>query len=210
MKKEHAIRVLIADDHPIVREGLRTLVSRQADMKIVAEAATGREAVDQCVRHKPDVALIDLRMPELSGVEAISAIRERVPSVRPIVLTTYDGNEDIYRSLRAGARAYLLKDAPRDELLSCIRTVHEGRTWISPLAAANLAARLSEEVLTPREIEVLRLIAAGKSNKQIAAALFVTEGTIKLHVNHVLRKLKVSGRTEAISQAVQRGIVHLD
>jgi two-component system, NarL family, response regulator len=210
MKKEHAIRVLIADDHPIVREGLRTLVSRQADMKMVAEAATGREAVNQCVRHRPDVALIDLRMPELSGVEAIGAIRARVPSVRPIVLTTYDGNEDIYRSLRAGAKAYLLKDAPRNELLSCIRAVHEGKTWISPLAAANLAARLSEEELTPREIEVLRLIVAGKSNKEIGAALFVTEGTIKLHVNHLLRKLKVSGRTEAIRYAVQRGIVHFD
>ena len=209
MKKKHAIRVLIADDHPIVREGLRTLVSRQADMEIVAEAATGREAVEQCVRHKPDVALIDLRMPGLSGVEAISTIRARVPSVRSIVLTTYDGNEDIYRSLRAGAKAYLLKDAPRDELLSCIRAVHEGKTWISPLAAANLAARLNEEALTPRETEVLRLIAAGKSNKEIATALFVTEGTIKLHVNHLLRKLKVSGRTEAISQAVLRGIVHL-
>lgn len=210
MKNERTIRVLIADDHPIVREGLRTLVSRQADMKIVAEAATGREAVEQCVRHKPDVALIDLRMPELSGVEAIGAIRARVPGVRAIVLTTYDGNEDIYRSLRAGARAYLLKDAPREELLSCIRMVHEGKTWISPLAAANLAARLSEEELTPREIEVLRLIVAGKSNKEIGAALFVTEGTIKLHVNHLLRKLKVSGRTEAIRYAVQRGIVHLD
>ena len=209
MKKKHAIRVLIADDHPIVREGLCTLVFRQADMEIVAEAATGPEAVEQCVRHKPDVALIDLRMPGLSGVEAISSIRAHVPSVRSIVLTTYDGNEDIYRSLRAGARAYLLKDAPRDELLSCIRAVHEGKTWISPLAAANLAARLNEEALTPRETEVLRLIAAGKSNKEIAAALFVTEGTIKLHVNHLLRKLKVSGRTEAISQAVLRGIVHL-
>jgi len=210
MKKERAIRVLIADDHPIVREGLRTLISRQADMKVVAEAASGREAVDQSLRCKPDVALIDLRMPEMSGVETISAIRKRVPGVRPIVLTTYDGNEDIYRSLRAGAKAYLLKDTPRDELLGCIRTVREGKTWISPLAAASLAARLSDEALTPREIEVLRLIATGKSNKEIAASLFVTEGTIKLHVNHILRKLKVSGRTEAISQAVQRGIVHLD
>jgi two-component system NarL family response regulator len=210
MRQKRAIRVLIADDHPIVREGLRTLVSRQPDMKIVAEAATGREAVEQCVRHEPDVALIDLRMPELSGMEAIGAIRARVPSVRPIVLTTYHGDEDIYRSLRAGAKAYLLKDAPREELMSCIRAVHQGKTWISPLAAANLAARLSEEALTPRETEVLRLIAAGKSNKEIAAALFVTEGTIKLHVNHLLRKLKVSGRTEAISQAVQRGIVHLE
>jgi DNA-binding NarL/FixJ family response regulator len=210
MKKQHAIRMLIADDHPIVREGLRTLVSRQADMEIVAEAATGRETVEQCVRHKPDVALIDLRMPDLNGVDAISAIRARVPSVRSIVLTTYDGNEDIYRSLRAGAKAYLLKDAPREELLSCIRAVHQGKTWMSPLAAANLAARLSEESLTPRETEVLRLIAAGKSNKEIASALFVTEGTIKLHVNHLLRKLKVSGRTEAISQAVLRGIVHIE
>ncbi|HET6961537.1 MAG TPA: response regulator transcription factor [Terriglobia bacterium] len=210
MKNERTIRVLIADDHPIVREGLRTLISRQADMEIVAEAAAGNEAVEQCVRHKPDVALIDLRMPELNGVEAIGAIRARVPSVRAIVLTTYDGNEDVYRSLRAGAKAYLLKDAPREELLGCIRTVHEGKTWISPLAAANLAARLSEEPLTPREIEVLRLIVAGKSNREIGAALFVTEGTIKLHVNHLLRKLKVSGRTEAIRYAVQRGIVHLD
>jgi len=210
MKSKRVVRVLIADDHPIVREGLCSLVSRQADMKVVAEAATGREAVDLCVRHKPDVALIDLRMPEVSGVEAIGILRDRVPNVRAIVLTTFNGNEDIYRSLRAGAKAYLLKDAPRDELLNCIRSVDEGKTWISPLAAANLAARLNEEALTPRELQVLRLVAAGKSNKEVAAALFVTEGTVKVHVNRILKKLNVSGRTEAIAQAVKRGIVHLD
>jgi two-component system, NarL family, response regulator len=210
MNGEHPIRILIADDHPVVRDGLRTLVSRQADMEVVAEADTGRDALDECMHHKPDVALIDLRMPEMSGVEVIAALRERIPSVHAIVLTTYDTDEDIYRSLRAGAKAYLLKDAPRDELLSCIRSVYEGKTWISALAAAKLAARLSEKELTSRELEVLRLMAAGKSNKEIGVTLYVTEGTVKIHVNHILRKLNVSGRTEAISQAVKRGIVRLE
>lgn len=210
MKKQHTIRIVIADDHPVVREGLRSLVSRLPDMRIVAEASTGREAVALCLRHKPDIALVDLRMPEMSGVEAISALRERAPAVRAIVLTTFDGDEDVYRSLCAGAKAYLLKDAPREELLACIRAVHEGKTWVSSLAAAHLAARLSEEALTARELEVLRLMAAGKSNKEIGTALFVTEGTVKVHVNHILRKLNVSGRGEAIAQAAKRGIVHIE
>jgi two-component system NarL family response regulator len=210
MKREPAIRILIADDHLVVREGLRTILSRQPDMKVVAEAATGREAVDQCIRRRPDIVLIDLRMPEVSGLEAINVLRERVPAAHAIVLTTYNGDEDIYNCLRAGAKAYLLKDVPRDELLGCIRAVHEGKTWISPLAAANLAARLSGEALTLRELEVLRMMVVGRSNKEIGTALHITEGTVKVHVNHILRKLKVAGRTEAISQAVKRGIVHLE
>jgi two-component system NarL family response regulator len=209
MKKDRVIRILIADDHPIVREGLKTLISRQSDMSIVAEAVNGREAVDQYLRHKPDVALVDLRMPEMGGIEAIAAIRAKAPSAHTVVLTTYNGDEDIYQALHAGAKAYLLKDAPREELLSCIRAVREGKTWISPEAAANLAARMSIPQLSSRELDVLRLMAAGKSNKDIGAALHVTEGTIKVHVNHILEKLGVEGRTEAVALAVKRGIVHL-
>ncbi len=209
MKNDRKIRVLVADDHPVVREGLCSLVNRQDDMKVVAEAGTGREAFEQFLRHKPDVALIDLRMPEMSGTEAIAAIREQIPAAQAVVITTYSGDEDVYQSLRAGAKAYLLKDAPRDELLSCIRAVHEGRTWISSEAAAHLASRMSTRQLSPRELEVLRMMATGKSNKEIGAALHVTEGTIKMHVNHILKKLEVAGRGEAISQAIKRGIVHV-
>jgi DNA-binding NarL/FixJ family response regulator len=144
------------------------------------------------------------------GSKAINVIRKRVPAIRTIVLTTYNGDEDIYKCLRAGAKAYLLKDVPCEELLGCIRAAYEGKTWISPLAAANLAARLSKEALTARELEVLRMMAAGKSNKEIGAACHITEGTVKVHVNHILSKLKVSGRTEAISQAIKRGFVHLE
>jgi two-component system, NarL family, response regulator len=209
MKNHRIIRVLVADDHPVVLEGLCSLIARADDMKVVATAASGREAFEQFLRHKPDVALIDLRMPEMSGIDAIAAIRGRIPSAQAIVLTTYTGEEDVYQSLRAGAKGYLLKDAPREDLLGCIRAVHEGRTWISPQAAAHLAVRLNAPQLSPRELEVLRLMATGKSNKEIGAALYVTEGTIKMHVNHILKKLDADGRTEAVSRAIKRGIVSL-
>lgn len=179
-------------------------------MAVVAQASNGQEAVAQFRRHHPDVVLMDLRMPLMDGVEAITAIRQEDPAARIIILTTFDGDEDIYRGLRSGAKAYLLKDAPLDELLQSIRAVHEGKTWIPPTVAAKLAARVSATDLTAREVEVLRLVVDGKSNKEIGTALFVSEGTVKVHINHILDKLGVSGRTEAINVALKRGLVHLE
>ena len=201
---------MIADDHPIVREGLAALLNHANDMEVVAEASNGREALKQFQRCHPDVVLVDLRMPEMDGVDAILAIREQASDARVIVLTTYDGDEDIYRGLRAGAKGYLLKDAPREELMECVRAVHAGRMWIPPDVAAKLATRMGDEDLTPRELEVLRLMVQGKSNKEIGNSLGVSEGTVKIHVNHILEKLKVSGRTEATSAALKRGIVRLN
>jgi len=206
---EHVIRVLVADDHQVVREGLVAMIGREPDMTVVAEAGNGRQAVEQFVGHRPDVALMDLRMPEMDGVEAITAIRERNPDARIIVLTTFDGDEDIYRGLRAGARAYLLKDAPGEELLECIRSVNRGKMCVPPTIAAKLAGRLSGSELTARELEVLNLMADGRSNREIAHALTITEGTVKAHVNNILNKMNVSGRTEAVTLAIKRGIVHL-
>ncbi len=211
MSKEGAIRILIADDHPVVREGLAALVERRPDMTVAGEAGSGVEAVAQFRRLTPDVTLMDLRMPELGGVAAIGQIRADFPAARIIILTTYDGDEDIYRGLQAGARAYLLKDAPRDELLDAIRAVHSGQTRIPPAVAARLAERMmSGPDLSPREIEVLRSIVAGRSNRQIGADLAISEGTVKAHINSILGKLGVSDRTQAVTTALQRGIVHLE
>jgi two-component system, NarL family, response regulator len=209
VKEPDAIRILIADDHPVVREGLSALINRRPDMKVVAEAGDGRGAVEQFFLHRPDVALIDLRMPEMDAVEVIAAVRQRTPDARLIVLTTFDGDEDIYRALRAGAKAYLLKDARREELLDCIRTVHAGGSWMAPYMAAKLADRLSGRDLSAREVDVLRLLVEGKSNKEIGATLFISEGTVKVHVNHILEKLGAEGRTAASVEALKRGIVHL-
>jgi two-component system NarL family response regulator len=211
MSKEGAIRVLIADDHPVVREGVAAMIERRPDMTVVGEAATGREAVAAYRAARPDVVLMDLRMPDMTGVEAIGAIRGEFPGARIIVLTTYDGDEDIYRGLQAGARAYLLKDAPRDDLLDAIRAVHAGQSRIPPAVAARLAERvLAGPELTARELEVLQGIVAGRSNKEIGAALGISEGTVKAHVNSILSKLGVADRTQAVTTALQRGIVHLD
>jgi two-component system NarL family response regulator len=210
MKKFEPIRILIADDHPVVRDGLEALIARRPDMKVVGEATNGREAVDQFHRHHPDVTLMDLRMPQMDGVEAISAIRKQDPDARIVILTTFDGDEDVYRGLRAGAKAYLLKDAPREELLECIHAVHAGKTWIPPAVATKLAARVSSSDLTERELEVLRLMVAGKSNKEIGVILHISEGTVKVHVNHILEKMGVGGRTEASVEALRRGLMHLE
>jgi two-component system NarL family response regulator len=187
------------------------MIERRPDMTVVGEAATGREAVAAYRAARPDVVLMDLRMPDMTGVEAIGAIRGEFPGARIIVLTTYDGDEDIYRGLQAGARAYLLKDAPRDDLLDAIRAVHAGQSRIPPAVAARLAERvLAGPELTARELEVLRGIVAGRSNKEIGAALGISEGTVKAHVNSILGKLGVADRTQAVTTALQRGIVHLD
>jgi DNA-binding NarL/FixJ family response regulator len=204
------IRILIADDHFVVRMGLSTLINIQDDMSVVAEAANGKQAVEMFRALQPDVTLMDLRMPEMSGVEAIIAIRAQEPDARIIVLTTYDGDEDIYRAFQAGARAYLLKDMHHDDLLGALRAVHQGQRFIPPAIANRLAERIPRSELTTRELEVLKLIVKGMSNREIAATLFITEGTVKIHVNNLLGKLGVSDRTKAATTALQRGIVHLE
>jgi two-component system, NarL family, response regulator len=203
------IRVVIADDHPIVREGLGALVNSQQDMKVVGEAANGKQAVEQFFLRSPDVMLLDLRMPEMDAVEAMDAILEKVPKANIIVLSTYNGDEDIYRALKAGAKAYLLKDSPREQLLKSIRSVHAGLLSISPSIGVRLAARLRGPNLTDREVDITRLVVAGKTNKEIGVSLKITEGTVKVHIRHVLKKLGAGGRTDAIRIALERGIVHL-
>jgi two-component system NarL family response regulator len=204
------VRVLIADDHPIVREGLSAVISDQPDMVVAGQAATGAEAVNLVLAQRPDVILMDLRMPELSGVDAIVAIRAQWPEAQVIVLTTYDGDEDIFRALQAGAQAYLLKDTPRAELLEAIRAVARGQKRIPPEVAVRLVERLGGPTLTEREVDVLRLMAQGRSNKLIGAELNISEGTVKFHVNNILGKLGVDDRTQAVTVALQRGIIHLD
>ena len=204
------IRILLADDHFVVRMGLAAVINTQPDMCVVAEASDGQQALELFRSHQPDVTLMDLRMPRMDGVEAITAIRKEFPNGRFIVLTTYDGNEDIYRALQAGARAYLLKDMLGDTLLEAIRAVHAGQRRIPPNIADRLAERMFREELSAREMQVLKLIVKGKSNKEIASALGVVEGTVKIHINNILGKLGVSDRTQATTFALQNGIIHLD
>jgi two-component system NarL family response regulator len=203
------IRVLIADDHAVVRDGLAAMIGKWTDVTVVAVAENGREAVEAWKRCMPDVSLLDLRMPELDGVGAIEQIRGLDPAARLVLLTTFDGEEDIYRGIRAGAKAYLLKDAPRDEILNCIRRVYGGETFVPPFIASKLAERVSGPDLTEREMVVLRALASGKSNKEIGRALFITETTVKAHLKSIFSKLNVLSRTEAISTAARRGIVRL-
>jgi DNA-binding NarL/FixJ family response regulator len=210
MSKDKPLRIMIADDHFVVRMGLAAVVNTQPDMTVIAEATTGKQAVETYARHRPDVVLMDVRMPEMDGIEAITAIRKDYPEARFIVLTTYDGDEDIYRALQAGARAYLLKDMLRDELVEAIRAVYAGQRRIPAEVASRLAERMSRTELTARELEVLKHIAQGKSNKIIAADLSISEGTVKIHVNNILSKLGVSDRTHAATFALQRGIIHLE
>ena len=208
-KKKECIRILIADDHSVVREGLVSLVKRKSDMTVVAEASNGAEAVDLWKENRPDVTLLDLRMPELDGVGAITQIREIDPNAHIVVLTTFDGDEDIYRAIKAGAKGYLLKDTAREALMECIRKVHSGETCIPPNLAAKLAERVSGEALSAREIEVLQRMSAGKSNKEIGAELFISEGTVKTHVKSIFSKLDVVSRTEAVARATRRGLIQL-
>ena len=203
------IRLLVADDHALIREGLASTIARQPDMTVVATAATGREAVNLWKEHRPDVTLLDLRMPELGGVGATREIRDGDVAARVIVHTTYDTDEEIYQAVRAGAKAYLLKDAPLEELLSCIRNVDAGATCIPPALAAKLAARMSGEAMTSRETDVLKLLARGRSNKEIGSDLFVSETTVKSHVRNIFSKLNVMSRTEAIAAATRRGLIRL-
>jgi two-component system NarL family response regulator len=208
-RRSETIRVLVADDHVTVLEGLVAIIGRQPDMTVVAQASNGREAVELWQKQRPDVALLDLRMPELDGVAAIEEIRRQDASARIIMLTTFDTDADIAKAIKAGAKGYLLKDALREELLACIRTVHSGQTCIPPALVAKLAAGISSESLTGRELEVLTLLARGKSNKEIGANLYISETTVKSHLRSIFAKLNVLSRTEAISAASRRGLVQL-
>ncbi|HME05698.1 MAG TPA: response regulator transcription factor [Bryobacteraceae bacterium] len=203
------IRVLSVDDHALLREGIAALVASQSDMELVAEAANGREAVEQFRKHVPDVTLMDLQMPELNGFDAMGAIRGEFPDARIIVLTTYAGDVQVMRALKAGARAYLLKGLLRKELIETIRAVHAGHKRVPPEVAAEIAEHALDDVLTLREIDVLRLIAGGNSNKEIAAQLSITEETVKGHVKNVLAKLGANDRTHAVTIALKRGIIDL-
>jgi DNA-binding NarL/FixJ family response regulator len=208
--QEVRIRVLIADDHGVVREGLASMINRnREDMTVVGEAGNGREALELWERKRPDITLLDLRMPELDGVEVIKEIRARDKNARIIVLTTFDGDEDIYRAIRAGAKGYLLKDITREALLDSIRRVHLGETCVPLHLIAKLTDRVSGETLSERELEVLRLMAKGKSNKEIATALFISEGTVKSHGKSIFAKLNVASRTEAVTEATRRGFLRL-
>lgn len=203
------IRVLIADDHVTVLEGLAAMIGRQPDMVVVAAAADGQEAIDLWITHRPEVTLLDLRMPKLDGVSAIEEIRKRDSSARIIVLTTYETDTEILRAIKAGTKAYLLKDTRREELLDCIRRVNRGETCIPAALIEKVATGLSSEPLTGRELNVLELLARGKSNKEIGVSLYISETTVKSHLRSIFRKLNVLSRTEAISVAGRRGLIRL-
>jgi two-component system NarL family response regulator len=202
--------VLIVDDHALFRTGVANIINQEPDLRVVAEAANGAEAVETYERVRPDVMLLDLRMPVMEGVEAVRRIRERDPRARVIVLTTYDTDEEIARALKAGAKAYVLKDISADDLVNCIRDVLAGKTYIAPAAAAKLAEGVTRVQLTPRELATLRLMADGKANKEIAAALGISDRTVKTHLGHLFEKLGVASRTEAIKVATRRGLVRLE
>ena len=203
------IRIIVVDDQAVVRQGFVSLINTVPDMNVVAEGTNGRQAIELYRQHQPDVVLMDLRMPVMGGVEAITALRREFPAARVIVVTTYDGDEDIYRSLQAGALGYLLKDMFFEELEAAIRTVHAGGRRIPGVVAERLAGRMSGSDLTGRELEVLEQIVRGGSNKEIAAALGISEATVKSHINNILSKLDVADRTQAATTALQRGLVHL-
>jgi two-component system NarL family response regulator len=204
------IRVLIVEDHNVVRQGLVALLTMAGGLQVVGEAGSGTEALLRIAELKPDVTLIDLRLPGLSGVEVIQRSSLKMPQARFIVLTTYDGDEDIYRALKAGARAYLLKGMTSEDLVQTIRAVHAGKSCIPPAIAERLAERMGVQDLTPREFDVLKQIVDGNSNKEIAAALEVSEATVKTHINSLLGKLGVTDRTQAATAAIRRGIVPLE
>lgn len=204
------ITILTADDHPLIRDGLAALIANEPDLKIVAEASNGEEAFERYVEHRPDVVLMDLRMPLLDGLGAIRGILAEFPDARIVALTTYDGDEDIHRALDAGAKGYLLKDMLRTEVLNVIRAVHRGQRGIPGPVAARLAEHTPRIELTPREIEVLGHVARGLRNSEIATAIGRTEGTVKVHLKNILQKLGADDRTEAVTTALRRGFIHLD
>ena len=203
-------RVLLVDDHALLRTGVANIINQEPDLRVVAEADNGRDALDAYDRHKPDVTVLDLRMPVMEGVEVVRRLRERDAQARVIVLTTYDTDDEISQALKAGAKAYVLKDIAAEDLVNCIRDVLAGKTYIAPAAAAKLAEGVTRVQLTPREMATLRLLADGKANKEIANALDISERTVKSHLAHLFEKLAVTSRTEAIKIATRRGLVRLD
>jgi DNA-binding NarL/FixJ family response regulator len=203
------IRIFSVDDHPLLREGIAALVNSQPDMVVAGEAATGAEALQLFKQLQPDVTLLDLRLPDTSGIDILIAIRTEFPDARIIMLTTFEGDVEIHRALQAGARGYLLKNMPPSELLEVIRQVHAGKKRIPPAIASQLAEHMSDETLTERDIEVLRAVAGGNKNKDIANKLFISEETVKVHVKHIMEKLGAADRTQAVTIGVRRGIIQL-
>jgi len=209
MSNQLRIRVLSVDDHPLLSEGIATMINSQPDMQLISQASSGSEAIQQYRQHRPDVTLMDLRLPDVSGIDAMIAIRTEFPEARVVMLTTFEGDVEIQRALQAGARGYLLKNMPPSEILDVIRHVHAGKKRVPPQVAAQIAEHMSDEDLTAREVEVLRKIAGGNRNKDIAEILFISEETVKVHIKHIMDKLGAKDRTQAIAIAVRRGIIEL-
>ena len=206
---KNSIRILLADDHPSLRAGLAAILASQPDFEVVAEAGTGREVLEQLALHSADVIIVDLRMPDGDGIQTIKALVKRDPAVRVLVLTTYDNEEDIFAALEAGARGYLLKDTTKEEIITAVRQVHEGKRFLPQAIASRLADRMVRPGLTPRELDVLRLVSRGRANKEIASAMFISEETVKTHMKSLFQKLGVHDRAEAVSVSLQRGLIRL-
>lgn len=209
MNEPGPIRILTVDDHPLLRQGIAAIINSQPNFQLIAEATNGREGIQKFKEHVPDITLMDLRLPDMSGIEAVTVIRSEFPEARVIMLTTFEGDVEIQRALAAGAFGYLLKSMPPKDLLDAIRQVHGGKKRIPTEVAARLAEHLGDEMLTEREIDVLRHVAGGNRNRDIAERLFISEETVKVHIRHIMEKLGASDRTEAIAIAVRRGIVQL-